>query len=224
MKEAKETGKPAVASRRTGGRERQREETRSAVIEAAIGLFAQRGFDGTSLPAIAQASGVPVPLTMYHFKSKEGLWREAVATVYARVEAHIEGYAAELERADGIGFYRVAATAHITALAAHPEYMRMLFQEGTQNSERLAWLVEHHQSRLTAMQIAILARAQSEGLFPPMDLGHAKFLVSGAFSLPFVLAPEYRIVTGEDSQSPEFIERHVEACLRLVLPAAFPKH
>ena len=51
-----------TASRRPGARELQRIRTRTAVIDAAIELFAQRGFDGTSLPAIAQASGVPVPL------------------------------------------------------------------------------------------------------------------------------------------------------------------
>lgn len=221
----KSADQPSSAqARRSGERDRRRADTRAAVIEAAIRLFAQRGFDGTSLPAIAQLSGVPVPLAMYHFKSKEGLWREAVAAVYARVEAHIAEFAERIEQAKGIEFYRVAATAHITALAAHPEHMRILFQEGTQESERLAWLVDRHQSRLSAMQMAIIERAQGEGLFPPMDVGHAKFLVSGAFSLPIVLAPEFRIVTGDDSQSAEFIRRHVDACLRVILPAAFPKH
>lgn len=212
-----------TASRRPGARELQRIRTRTAVIDAAIELFAQRGFDGTSLPAIAQASGVPVPLAMYHFGSKEGLWREAVALLCGRVEEHIQGFASQLAAAQGLEFYRIAARAHITALAAHPEYMRILFQEGTQHSDRLEWLVANHQSRLSAMQMAVIQRAQAEGLFPPMDLVHAKFLVSGMFSLPIVLAPEYSIATGADSLAADFIEQHIDACLRLLFPNAFTR-
>lgn len=204
--------------KRPGVRELQRIETRTAAINAAITLFASRGFDGTPLPAIALLSNVPVPLMIYHFKSKEQLWRAAVTEVFARVEAHIETFRPAIEAATGPSFYRQCARAHVTVLARYPEYMRILFQEGTQESDRLRWLVDTHQNRMSALLKAIISKAQGEGLVPAMDLDDAKFIFSGAFCLPIVLGPEYRLVTGRDSQSDAYIEQHVDTCLRLLLP------
>lgn len=192
------------------------------MLNSAIALFSQRGFDGTGLPAIAAESGVTVPLMLYHFKSKELLWREAVTEVYRRVETHIVGFQEAIEQAQGREFYRLCSRAHITALAAHPEYMRILFQEGTHQSERLKWMVETHQSRMSAMLLAIIDRAQREGLVPKMDLAHAKFIISGAFCLPIVLAAEVKLVSGEDALSPAFIEKHIEHCLALLFPPETP--
>jgi TetR/AcrR family transcriptional regulator len=202
-------------------REQQRDDTRMAVVNAAIALFSQRGFEGTALPAIATLSGVAVPLMLYHFKSKDLLWREAVSEIYSRVEKHIDTYRDLIESAEGLDFYRLVSRAHITALAKHPEYMRILFQEGMCESERLTWMVEKHQSRMSASLMAIVDRAQREAIMPVMDLAHAKFIVSGAFCLPIVLAAEVKLVTGEDSLSPDFIERHIDSCLRLLLPSAY---
>ena len=205
--------------KQVGVRERQRSETQRQVVDAAIALFAQQGFDGTALPAIAAASGVPVPLMIYHFKSKDQLWRTAVSEVFARVEAHLVQFQPQIERATGGAFYWLCARAHVSALAAYPEYMRIVFQEGTQESERLTWLVETHQGKMTELLMAIIGRAQAEGLAPEMDLAHAKFIFSGAFALAIVLGPEYRLVTNTDSLSPAFIEQHIQTCLRLLLPS-----
>jgi TetR/AcrR family transcriptional regulator len=209
---------PAVA-KVARPRAQQRADTRHAVLNAAIELFASRGFDGTALPAIAAASGIQVPLIIYHFKNKDTLWRAAVDEVFARVHAHLGEHRAGIEAANGLQYYRRCARAHLTALARYPEYMRIVFQEGTQSSERLQWLVKTHQGPMTDMLKAIIARAQGEGLVPAMNLDEAKFIFSGAFSLSIVLGPEYALVTGEDSRTDAFIERHLDSCLRLLLPS-----
>ncbi len=52
---------------------------RSAILEAAKRLFVERGFDNTSMDAVAQVAGVS-KLTVYnHFKDKESLFVAAVA-------------------------------------------------------------------------------------------------------------------------------------------------
>lgn len=202
-----------------GTREAQRAAKRETVLKAAIEMFAGRGFEGATLPAISQASGVPVPLIVYHFRSKELLWQEAVDEIYRRIEMHIASFRSEVADATGVDYYRAHIRAHITAIAAHPEYMRILFQEGTQMSERLAWLVDRHQNQMTALLTDLIERAQREGHVPAIDPIHAKFIFSGAFVLPFVLAAEYRLVSKDDPLDPDFVDRHIEACLRLMLPS-----
>ncbi|WP_043201767.1 CerR family C-terminal domain-containing protein [Paraburkholderia acidipaludis] len=51
------------------------DETRRKIIEAAIGLFGQHGFDGASTREIAARAGVNAPALQYYFENKEGLYR-----------------------------------------------------------------------------------------------------------------------------------------------------
>ncbi len=57
--------------------DRELPEGRKKLIETAMRLFAERGFDGVTVRDIASACGVSVGLINHHFGSKEGL-REAV--------------------------------------------------------------------------------------------------------------------------------------------------
>jgi AcrR family transcriptional regulator len=59
----------------TNDRRRQRSSgTRSALQAAASALFAERGYEGTTLDAIAERAGVNKALIRYHFGAKQGLY------------------------------------------------------------------------------------------------------------------------------------------------------
>lgn len=53
-------------------------ETKDAILKAAVGLFAEAGMHGASIADIAKRAGVTKSLVMYHFPTKEDLWRQAV--------------------------------------------------------------------------------------------------------------------------------------------------
>src|SRR5262245_12679714 len=55
-------------------RTRDGEATREAVLAAAEKLFAEQGFDATSMRDISNASGVSHPLIHHHFGSKQDLY------------------------------------------------------------------------------------------------------------------------------------------------------
>lgn len=56
------------------------DETRRRIIDAAIGLFGQHGFDGASTRDIAARAGVNAPALQYYFENKEGVYRACAET------------------------------------------------------------------------------------------------------------------------------------------------
>jgi TetR/AcrR family transcriptional regulator len=200
-----------------GKREAQRQETRHAIMVAAIDSFAARGYEGTSLPQVASASGVRVSLILYHFESKRALWEACVGQVYGEVEAELDAAMPAMDAAIGLDRIRIAVAAHIRAAAAQPAFHRILFQEAMHRTDRLEWLVEHHQRAMSNRIVALIDEAKAVGLVPAsVSSMHLKFVISGMFALPIALGPEYTLLTNENPTDPAFIDRHVAICLGLL--------
>ncbi|MCI5145255.1 MAG: TetR/AcrR family transcriptional regulator, partial [Candidatus Electrothrix sp. AR3] len=54
----------------TGLREQKKKETRAAIMEAALTLFGERGYEHTSIAALAKAAGIGKGTIYSYFKSK----------------------------------------------------------------------------------------------------------------------------------------------------------
>ena len=69
------------------GRRRRGLATRARIAEAAWPLFAQTGFDGTTVAAIARAAGVSEPSVYYAYGSKEAILAAAIDVAVAGDQA-----------------------------------------------------------------------------------------------------------------------------------------
>ena len=65
-------------------KQRDGEDTRERVLEAAAEQFAQHGFAGTSLKAISKTCGISDGLILHHFQTKEGLYRQVLEEMAGR--------------------------------------------------------------------------------------------------------------------------------------------
>ncbi len=69
---------------------RPSDHTRQQILKAAIALFAERGYDATSIRAIVSKARVNQAAVSYHFKGKEGLYGEVLKVAfdgYLRLDA-----------------------------------------------------------------------------------------------------------------------------------------
>lgn len=60
--------------------------TPQRILEAATEVFAERGFRGTTLRAVAARAGTNLASAHYHFGSKEGLYLEVVSGLFRELE------------------------------------------------------------------------------------------------------------------------------------------
>ena len=108
-------------------RSEQAAHTRQQVLDTAIELFAERGYDATSLQMIADRMGVTKAAVYYHFRAKADILLAISMPVMAAMEALMDDVATRRTRADRIrglveGFVDVLLTKRdvITIFASDP--------------------------------------------------------------------------------------------------------
>ncbi|MCA2010380.1 TetR/AcrR family transcriptional regulator [Cereibacter sphaeroides] len=67
---------------KSGTRAEMREETERLILDAAEGIFAEAGFGGATMQAIADSCGLPKANLHYYFSSKEKLYRRVVERIF----------------------------------------------------------------------------------------------------------------------------------------------
>ncbi len=77
------------------GKQARAEQTRTAIIDAALALFSERGFDATTMRAIAHQAGVSLGSAYYYFDSKEqliqGFYDQTAVVFGGELPRHLEG-------------------------------------------------------------------------------------------------------------------------------------
>jgi TetR/AcrR family transcriptional regulator len=207
---------PAPARRSLARRTQRRgADTRERLVDAALSVFSARGFNGASTREIARAAGVALAALPYHFETKELLWRAAADRIFGLLREQFEARLRGLEGADLRTRLGLLLREFVLFAASHPELHRFMLQEGTDGGERLVWLVDAHVRPLYRTVASLLAEGQEHGLLVEGPVDHLLYCLIGAASMPYAVAPEFRLVTGADPAAHDLVEGHVELLLRL---------
>ena len=214
----KADGAPPVRLRRA------RTDIRAALLESALVEFGTKGFGGASTLAIARRVEAHQPQINYHFQSKEVLWTTAVDYLFGLLGEALEGVlpsdlmavdVPQLSAAFADGIRRFVAF-----VAEHPELNQIMVHEGTAASERLAWMTETHVKPFFDAIRPAWQMLRDAGIAAPIESEILYYVLVGAASLPYVNAPEVRLLTGRDPRSPEWIEAHADGLVAILLPGA----
>jgi len=175
--DATNDGPPARATR-TRTSSSRRELVMTEILEHATRLFAERGYDGTTLQDIADAVGITRPGLYNYIDSKEQLLAELVRDVSENT-AHIV-HAIRL-RADLSSVEKLRAVVRTLALqrAAAPERFRVLDRTEAALPEEVASLHLKARREVLAEVRTIIEEGVSRGEFRPRDERLAALSVIG---------------------------------------------
>jgi TetR/AcrR family transcriptional regulator len=201
---------------------RERTDIRQALLESALVEFGAKGFDGASTRAIARRVDAHQPQINYHFESKAALWTAAVDYLFLLLGEALDGVlpeslsgvdVAQLAMAFAEGIRRFVRFA-----AEHPELNQIMVHEGTAASARLAWMTENHVKPFFDGIGSAWRILRDAGVAAPIDNDIVYYVLVGAASLPYVNAPEVRLLTGRDPGDRTWIGAHGDGLVAILLP------
>jgi TetR/AcrR family transcriptional regulator len=192
-------------------------QTRDSLVRAALREFAEQGFGGASTRAIAKRAGVAQSALPYHFSTKEALWRAAADRIFDIFRTRLDARRTALEGVDASTRTRLVLIDFVRLVAEHPELHLFMLQEGAGQSKRLEWLVATHARPFMLWFRALVEEGDGFAQELSGSPEHAIYMLIGAASTPYALAPEFKLSTDEDPFSKEMVEAHAEAVVGLFL-------
>jgi AcrR family transcriptional regulator len=137
------------------------ERRRPQVLDAALDLFLERGYEGASMQAVAEEAGVTKPVVYACFPGKEELFRALLRREEERILGEIQGAFEGADLDDPEGTLVEGFTGFLRAVAASPDVYRLIFLgEGGGNMAVARRIQRGRQSQIDAL--SLLARSWLE--------------------------------------------------------------
>jgi AcrR family transcriptional regulator len=152
------------------------------ILRAALEVFARDGFDGASLPKIAEAARVGHPLIHYYFGSKENLWRETVSNSIGGIVAEAAAIDIALRGLSPVDKLCALIRTFTLFAARYPSHLAILMFEIRGKTERLSWLMEHYTEPFRARWRDVLLEAQDKGLIKQIPVDHLTSIITGSIT------------------------------------------
>ena len=195
---------------------RNPDRSRAAILDAAERLFAEVGYDSTSLTQVGAAAGVSRGTPGYFFRTKAELYQAVLDRSFAEVsEAVRAGRARALASNESPDTILAGAVSdYFDFLAARPNFVRLIEREAL-NGGRLPEGVSH----ISAGQEALAAISAELGL-DDSESGEAAQLLLSIISLcwfPMIHARTVAPAVGVRLENPELLEQRKRHVIGLVL-------
>jgi AcrR family transcriptional regulator len=187
--------------------EQQRaQETRSAILHAALTEFSSKGFEVASIRSIADRIGMQHPLITYHFRSKEILWQAVAEYVFERVRQERDASLFNLGPANAVDRLKLAYRALFRFTVAFPEFHRFILQESLGSSSRLQWLADTFLKPLISWLLPQIRAAQQEQALPNVEPIVFHYMLISLTSTLSSFGPEFSATSDLSPSDPALAE------------------
>ena len=158
----------------------------AALVDAALGLAAQRSPADITTGDLAQAVGITQGAVFRHFANKEAIWLAVLGwtadTLMRRLQAAADAELAKSDKFAPLAALQAVFMAHVDFVVAYPGVPRVIFQElqhsqDTALKKRVRGLMQQYRRLL----MGLLEHAQEQRLLAPgTDLQAAAALFVGS--------------------------------------------
>lgn len=206
-----------------GRRTREPEQTRRAILDAAIAEFSEKGYSGGRVDDIAARTRTTKRMIYYYFGGKEQLFAAVLEEMYGGMRDAEQALC--LEALPPVEALRRLVEVTFDHHAAHPEFVRLVSVENIHEGRHVAAsaTIRRRNAAVIGTIRSLLERGEREGVFrkglDPLDL---HMLVSSFCFYRVSNRHTLAAIFGRDLQAPECAAAHrrmiAEAVLRYVAP------
>jgi AcrR family transcriptional regulator len=185
-----------------GKRAAQGRATRGRLVEVATSLFADHGYEGTSIEAVLAAAGVSRGALYHHFAGKEALFAAVLLAISDRVTAEVTE--AIRDCTDPLDAMRTGALAWID-LAGDPVIQRVMLVDAPSVLGWEQWRAMDEGRTVGAMQ-AMLQAVSDNGRLPQELVEPFSHMILAALdeaAMVIARAPDSRAAVAEGRQAVE---------------------
>lgn len=171
------------------------DSTKERLLLTAEQLFSQKGLSGVSVREIGSAVGVANSTLLYHFPSKEALYKEVLKRIATSIQTMTEDLTEEL--GDDEKQVEIMVERLIDWIHSNAEYNQILMREIMENSERMSGERHMYLSEVIEMMKKPLARLKEKGSMPSIDPTLFFFQIFGSVSYMLIALPTIRQLMGK---------------------------
>jgi TetR/AcrR family transcriptional regulator len=207
-----------IESERRGGRARDAHRTRAAILDAAEAVFAQHGFDGARVEAIASASGYNNSLLFRYFGDKLGLYAEVLKRADREMSELLARLFVPLLEDETITFDANRFKAFLSTtfgavfdyMVDHPHFMRLLNWEQAEGMQTFVRIASNFEPTDLVRFEALFSKALRAGLVrPDLDVVLMLVLVAQMCWSALAALPLYQMVAGGRDLSSATVLTHL---------------
>ena len=213
---------PATSTKTRLGSRGKPEQTRAAILQAAVREFAEAGISGARTDAIARAAGVNKALLYYYFQDKETLYGAALDHSLSQLNAHMmEVLHRNLPPGEMVKTY---VGTYFDFIAGHAFYRNLMQREmlrAAHGSPHMPRLAKRYFHPLAEKLGEVLRAGIASGEFRKVDPMHFIPSMVALVIFYFASAPVMKAVSGVDPLSPEKLAERRAAVLDFISAALF---
>lgn len=198
------------------------EESRAAILKAAVREFAREGVAGARTDAIARFAGVNKALLYYYFKDKESLYEAVLDEVFGGVRTAIHN--ALSQKISPRERLKAYVHAHFDYIASNPLYPRIVqaeFLRAGNDNTRVQRVAKQYFWPTFADLAALLKEGASSGDFRPVDPIHFIPSMIAVIVFYFTTAPIMKVMIKSDPFSAERLAERRAAAEDFISAALF---
>ncbi len=187
-----------------------KKDTRDLILKSAEKLFAQKGFEVTTVREIAEDSGANIAMIYYYFKTKEGLHKEILEDSLRHLSISLkEGLDQSKESEEKI--YDIIKI-YITFLHSHKNLHRIILRETVSRSGHIDMIVKKYISKNFNIVHKVIKEGVRQRSFRKQDTVLSTFSLIGMILYYFTYEPIFtRLISPEKRKKPvtEYLPDHI---------------
>lgn len=190
------------------GEQRRSIESRITILEAALGEFAEKGYDAASIRSIGEKAGVHFTLVTYHFKNKRKLWEATIGHFFDEVSNLWQKEMSHLDSETPIDRLRHQFHSFLRFSLKYPDFHKALIHENRPDSPRFEWVIRYFVKPMMDATIPNISSSQKAGDIAECDTTIFYYLAIGACAALSSMAGELSLIGNIDTKSDDVVDEY----------------